>query len=128
MSEEGLTLREAQRRIDAWISQYQAGYWPPLANLVYVSQLGRIPRDLAPYTSRAGQSPTSARNRKTPNAKRRSACSSGSRAYGSQLRGPPTPSYAPSTASSASHAVVGRKQDRNEEQVDTWDDTKRTAN
>jgi NTP pyrophosphatase (non-canonical NTP hydrolase) len=45
MSEEELTLREAQRRVDAWISQYQAGYWPPLANLArLVEETGELAR------------------------------------------------------------------------------------
>ena len=45
MSEEELTLREAQRRVDAWISQYQAGYWPPLANLArLIEETGELAR------------------------------------------------------------------------------------
>ncbi len=39
------TLREAQRRVDAWISQYQAGYWPPLANLArLIEETGELAR------------------------------------------------------------------------------------
>lgn len=45
MSDTDLTLREAQRRVDAWISQYQAGYWPPLANLArLVEETGELAR------------------------------------------------------------------------------------
>ena len=45
MSEDGLTLHAAQRRVDAWISQYQAGYWPPLANLArLVEETGELAR------------------------------------------------------------------------------------
>jgi NTP pyrophosphatase (non-canonical NTP hydrolase) len=58
MSEEGLTLREAQRRVDAWISQYQAGYWPPLANLArLVEETGELARLL---THREGHKPKKA--------------------------------------------------------------------
>lgn len=46
MSEDGeLTLRAAQRRVDAWISQYKAGYWPPLANLArLIEETGELAR------------------------------------------------------------------------------------
>ncbi len=45
MSESDLTLREAQRRVDAWISQHQAGYWPPLANLArLIEESGELAR------------------------------------------------------------------------------------
>jgi NTP pyrophosphatase (non-canonical NTP hydrolase) len=45
MSEGDLALREAQRRVDAWISQYQAGYWPPLANLArLIEECGELAR------------------------------------------------------------------------------------
>ena len=58
MSEEGLTLREAQRRVDAWISQYQAGYWPPLANLArLVEETGELARLL---NHRVGHKPKKA--------------------------------------------------------------------
>ena len=26
-------MKDAQRRVDEWISQFEEGYWPPLANL-----------------------------------------------------------------------------------------------
>jgi NTP pyrophosphatase (non-canonical NTP hydrolase) len=38
MSEDDLTFREAQQRVDAWITQHQAGYWPPLANLARLTE------------------------------------------------------------------------------------------
>lgn len=45
MSGEELTLREAQRRVDAWISRHEAGYWPPLANLArLVEETGELAR------------------------------------------------------------------------------------
>lgn len=40
-----LTFREAQRRVDGWISQHQAGYWPPLANLArLIEETGELAR------------------------------------------------------------------------------------
>ncbi len=45
MNQSDLTLREAQRRVDAWISQHQAGYWPPLANLArLIEETGELAR------------------------------------------------------------------------------------
>lgn len=43
----GLTLREAQAAVDAWISQFEEGYWPPLANLArLVEEVGELAREL----------------------------------------------------------------------------------
>lgn len=40
-----LTLREAQRRVDGWIGQYKAGYWPPLVNLArLIEETGELAR------------------------------------------------------------------------------------
>lgn len=45
MNDDELTLRAAQRRVDAWISQYKAGYWPPLANLArLIEETGELAR------------------------------------------------------------------------------------
>lgn len=45
MIDEELTLRAAQSHVDAWISQRQAGYWPPLANLArLVEETGELAR------------------------------------------------------------------------------------
>jgi NTP pyrophosphatase (non-canonical NTP hydrolase) len=42
-----MELREAQRRIDAWISRFEEGYWPPLANLArLVEEVGELAREL----------------------------------------------------------------------------------
>lgn len=50
-----LTLRAAQRRADAWIAQYRAGYWPPLVNLArLIEETGELARLL---THEAGFKP-----------------------------------------------------------------------
>lgn len=42
-----LTLREAQRAVDRWISQFDEGYWPPLANLARLTEeVGELAREL----------------------------------------------------------------------------------
>jgi NTP pyrophosphatase (non-canonical NTP hydrolase) len=42
-----MELREAQRRVDAWISRFEEGYWPPLANLArLVEEVGELAREL----------------------------------------------------------------------------------
>ncbi len=42
-----MELREAQRRVDAWISQFEEGYWPPLVNLArLVEEVGELSREL----------------------------------------------------------------------------------
>ena len=38
-------LKEAQRRVDEWISQFEGGYWPPLANLArLMEEVGELAR------------------------------------------------------------------------------------
>lgn len=40
-----MELREAQARVDEWISQFEEGYWPPLANLArLVEEVGELAR------------------------------------------------------------------------------------
>ena len=40
-----MQLAEAQRRVDAWIGQFEEGYWPPLANLArLVEEVGELAR------------------------------------------------------------------------------------
>jgi NTP pyrophosphatase (non-canonical NTP hydrolase) len=40
-----LTLADAQARVDAWIGQFEEGYWPPLANLArLVEEVGELSR------------------------------------------------------------------------------------
>ena len=39
------TLEEAQARVDAWIGQFEEGYWPPLVNLArLVEEVGELAR------------------------------------------------------------------------------------
>ena len=50
-----LTLREAQGRVDAWISQFEEGYWPPLSNLArLIEEVGELAREM---THRFGDKP-----------------------------------------------------------------------
>ena len=40
-----MELKEAQARVDAWISQFEEGYWPPLSNLArLVEEVGELAR------------------------------------------------------------------------------------
>jgi len=40
-------IQEAQARVHAWISQFEEGYWPPLANLArLVEEVGELAREL----------------------------------------------------------------------------------
>ncbi|MCA9739186.1 MAG: nucleotide pyrophosphohydrolase [Gemmatimonadota bacterium] len=42
-----MDLKEAQERVDAWISQFEEGYWPPLANLArLIEEVGELGREL----------------------------------------------------------------------------------
>ena len=42
-----MDLKEAQARVDAWISQFEEGYWPPLVNLArLVEEVGELAREL----------------------------------------------------------------------------------
>ena len=42
-----MELSEAQARVDAWIGQFEEGYWPPLANLArLVEEVGELAREL----------------------------------------------------------------------------------
>lgn len=43
----GLTLHDAQRRVHAWISQFEEGYWPPLTNLArLIEEVGELAREM----------------------------------------------------------------------------------
>ncbi|HKJ92262.1 MAG TPA: nucleotide pyrophosphohydrolase [Longimicrobiales bacterium] len=43
----GLTIADAQRAVDTWISQFEEGYWPPLSNLArLVEEVGELAREL----------------------------------------------------------------------------------
>lgn len=57
-----LTFAEAQRRVDAWIAQFEEGYWPPLANLARLTEeVGELARELnhrfGPKTKRPDEPP-----------------------------------------------------------------------
>jgi len=42
-----LTVREAQQRVDDWISQFEEGYWPPLSNLArLIEEVGELAREM----------------------------------------------------------------------------------
>jgi NTP pyrophosphatase (non-canonical NTP hydrolase) len=42
-----MDLKEAQSRVDAWISQFEEGYWPPLVNLArLIEEVGELAREL----------------------------------------------------------------------------------
>ncbi len=42
-----MELREAQARVDAWISRFEEGYWPPLANLARLTEeVGELAREM----------------------------------------------------------------------------------
>jgi NTP pyrophosphatase (non-canonical NTP hydrolase) len=44
---QGLSIREAQEAVDAWIARFEEGYWPPLANLArLVEEVGELAREL----------------------------------------------------------------------------------
>lgn len=40
-------LRERQRQVDEWISRFEEGYWPPLANLARLTEeVGELAREI----------------------------------------------------------------------------------
>ena len=42
-----LSLRQVQERVDAWITQFEEGYWPPLSMLARLSEeVGELAREL----------------------------------------------------------------------------------
>ncbi len=42
-----LSFREAQERVDGWITSFEEGYWPPLAILArLVEEVGELSREL----------------------------------------------------------------------------------
>ncbi|MFT6399444.1 MAG: NTP pyrophosphatase (non-canonical NTP hydrolase) [Bradymonadia bacterium] len=46
-SKNQMTFRELQDAIDEWMSQFEAGYWPPLANLARLSEeVGELAREI----------------------------------------------------------------------------------
>ena len=42
-----MDLKEAQAKVDAWISQFEEGYWPPMNNLArLMEEVGELAREL----------------------------------------------------------------------------------
>lgn len=42
-----MELKEAQAQVDAWISQFEEGYWPPLVNLArLMEEVGELAREM----------------------------------------------------------------------------------
>lgn len=42
-----MRLSEAQAAVDAWISQFEEGYWPPLSNLARLTEeVGELAREM----------------------------------------------------------------------------------
>jgi NTP pyrophosphatase (non-canonical NTP hydrolase) len=42
-----MTLADAQAAVDAWISRFEEGYWPPLANLArLIEEVGELAREI----------------------------------------------------------------------------------
>ncbi len=42
-----MNLKEAQEKVDAWISQFEEGYWPPLTNLArLIEEVGELAREM----------------------------------------------------------------------------------
>lgn len=42
-----MDLKEAQARVDDWISQFEEGYWPPMHNLArLMEEVGELAREL----------------------------------------------------------------------------------
>src|SRR6185436_1165097 len=42
-----MSLTDAQQRVDAWISQFEAGYFPPLTNLARLTEeVGELAREI----------------------------------------------------------------------------------
>ena len=42
-----MPFADAQKEVDAWISQFEEGYWPPLSNLArLIEEVGELAREL----------------------------------------------------------------------------------
>lgn len=42
-----MKIQEAQAEVDAWISQFDDGYWPPLTNLArLIEEVGELAREM----------------------------------------------------------------------------------
>src|SRR5690554_3286622 len=46
-SSRSVEISEAQARVDAWISRFEEGYWPPLTNLArLIEEVGELAREM----------------------------------------------------------------------------------
>lgn len=42
-----MELKDAQQRVDDWISRFEEGYWPPLANMArLMEEVGELAREI----------------------------------------------------------------------------------
>ena len=42
-----MRIQEAQAEVDAWISRFEEGYWPPLTNLArLIEEVGELAREM----------------------------------------------------------------------------------
>lgn len=42
-----MEIKEAQAQVDAWISEFEEGYWPPLVNLArLMEEVGELAREM----------------------------------------------------------------------------------
>lgn len=42
-----MEIKEAQARVDTWISRFEEGYWPPLTNLArLIEEVGELAREM----------------------------------------------------------------------------------
>lgn len=58
-----MRIHEAQQQVDAWIGQFEQGYWPPLVNLARISEeVGELAREInhryGPKAKKATESDT----------------------------------------------------------------------
>lgn len=59
-----MSFREAQERVDNWVSQFEEGYFPPLANIARLAEeVGELAREVnhqfGPKKKKAGEQPGS---------------------------------------------------------------------
>jgi NTP pyrophosphatase (non-canonical NTP hydrolase) len=59
-----MSFRDAQQRVDAWVSQFEEGYFPPLANVARLAEeVGELAREVnhrfGPKPKKPGEPPGS---------------------------------------------------------------------
>ncbi|REJ34723.1 MAG: nucleotide pyrophosphohydrolase [Bacillota bacterium] len=56
-----MLVRDMQQQVDDWISQFEEGYWPPLANLArLIEEVGELARELNHHFGPKTKKPTEA--------------------------------------------------------------------